>query len=41
MAPRTDPWPACIPAIALPTILLFSLLQRRLVAGMTAGAVKE
>ncbi|MFC5319294.1 hypothetical protein [Brachybacterium alimentarium] len=26
---------------ALPTILLFSLLQRRLVAGMTAGAVKE
>lgn len=26
---------------ALPTIVLFSLLQRRLVAGMTAGAVKE
>ncbi|WP_114854424.1 carbohydrate ABC transporter permease [Brachybacterium sp. YJGR34] len=26
---------------ALPTIILFSLLQRRLVAGMTAGAVKE
>src|SRR5699024_4503854 len=25
----------------LPTFLLFSLLQRRLVAGMTAGAVKE
>jgi ABC-type glycerol-3-phosphate transport system permease component len=26
---------------ALPTVVLFSLLQRRLVAGMTAGAVKE
>lgn len=26
---------------ALPTILLFTLLQKRLVAGMTAGAVKE
>ncbi|HLR97012.1 MAG TPA: carbohydrate ABC transporter permease [Jiangellaceae bacterium] len=26
---------------AVPTIVLFSLLQRRLVAGMTAGAVKE
>ncbi|MFC7375470.1 carbohydrate ABC transporter permease [Brachybacterium sp. GCM10030268] len=26
---------------ALPTIVLFSLLQRRLVAGMTAGALKE